>query len=236
MVDELNPPLSIPRSEMFKAAPAASGDDIAAALRSSTPPKAGETTKRRGRPPGSKNRTPAERLAATTQDAATIARAKAERIKKDADEMALWITEELNEHIMTLVMQIPGMTPEMLYKEGYAPPTTAHISKYTDLGNALAIPPSLAKSAARLAAEAKATDQGASLTGKVSVGKAGLIVAGIGTLFGTFQYASGVNKVLARAKEAAEARAEWEARTAVTDEGQHTTSEAERMRAGGLVG
>lgn len=232
-------PIPSPRSEVFRAAPT-STDDITSALRASPPPASraisGEPTKRRGRPPGSKNLTPSQRAAKTgiPLDPIEEAKAKAERIKKDAEDMAVWISEELNEHIMTLAMQIPGVTASMLYKEGYAPAATAHISRYTDLGNALAVPTSLAKSASRLYAEAKATEQGQALTGKVSVGKAGLIVAGIGTIFGTMQYAKGVSDILTRVRMMQEAQIRAQEEQAASDSGQ-STSEAQRMKAG-IVG
>lgn len=198
----------------------ASNSDILRAIGGATPPTT-SGPKKRGRPPGARNLTPieraqrdnAERIAKGQQpikDPLEAAKEKAASIKAKADEMQVWISEELNEHIMSLLLQV-GFKPEMLYKEGYAPATVAHISKYTELGNVFAIPPALAKSAAKLAAEASATETGGKATAVIGNGKAGLVVAGIGCLFGTFTYARNVNETLKRIKQMQELQAQYQA-------------------------
>ncbi len=197
----------------------ASNSDILRAIGGAAPPTSGP--KKRGRPPGARNLTPieraqrdnAERIAKglePVKDPLEAAKEKAAAIKAKADEMQVWISEELNEHIMSTLLQF-GFKPEMLYAPGYVPATVSHISKYTDLGNVFAIPPALAKSAAKLAAEASATDTGGKATAVIGNGKAGLIVAGIGCLFGTFTYARNVNETLKRIKQIQQLQAEYQA-------------------------
>jgi hypothetical protein len=216
----------------------ASSSDILRAIGGAAPPTA-SGPKKRGRPPGARNLTPveraqrdnAERIAKGQEpikDPLEAAKEKAAAIKAKADEMQVWISEELNEHIMSLLLQV-GFKPEMLYKEGYAPAAIAHISKYTELGNIFAIPPALAKSAAKLAAEASATDSGSKATAVVGNGKAGLIVAGLGTLFGTFTYARNVNDAIKRVKEMQDALARAQA---TQDQGGNPIGPIQQMNEG----
>lgn len=185
------------------------------------PPSAPEAPKRgRGRPPGQRNLTPLERAqrerdAANAKAAAASgpsaeevlakAKAKAASIKADTEEMAQWIGEELNDYIMQALIT-GGVPATMLYKDGHIPKALANNDKYTELGNMLAIPPNLAESAARLAAEVKATDGGSKVAAATGNGRAGLVVAGIGTLFGTVTYARRVNDVVKRLRQLEEMR------------------------------
>ena len=205
------PPVAKPVDSDAAFVPASQSDVLA--NRPPEPPRRG-----RGRPPGSPNKTPIQRAqeekakaearlagiqGPSAEEVLAKAREKAAAIKADTEQMAHWISEELNDYLMQAIITA-GIPATMLYRDGHVPKAIANNDKYTELGNALAIPPTLAQSAARLAAEAKATDSGSKLAVATGNGRAGLVVAGIGTLFGTVTYARRVNDVLKRFKQVAE--------------------------------
>lgn len=159
----------------------------------------------RGRPPGSKNRTPQERLKAaqegvkgiTTEQLIKARQDKAAQVKKRAEEISVMISTDLNDHLMGLLIGA-GIPATAIYK---VPPAAEVVnSNYTPIGNAIAIPPNLAKSAGRLVAELEGTDSGSKVMSVVEGGKAPLVVATISTIVGAVMYANKLNKTMEQFK------------------------------------
>src|ERR1700688_1182790 len=104
-----NPLITEPTHLDDEAMRPAPSDDIMEALgrvSSPTAKTATTTTRRRGRPPGSKNRTPIQKLADSDPDLAEKLKEqeKREGKKKRAQEIESQIINELNDQLMTFVM------------------------------------------------------------------------------------------------------------------------------------
>jgi hypothetical protein len=188
----------------------ASTDDIMDAInRASSAPMS--APRRRGRPPGSKNKTPLQRAAALNPELATAAEeeAKREAKKKRVEQIESQILNELNDQLMTLVMGAWNVPVSWLYLPGKEPSIAKVDTRFTELGNALAIPPNLAHSIGRLAAELEQTDIGSKVGGIAQNNNVGLIVAGGMTIFGVMQYAKKITDTLDKVKQMKEAYGEW---------------------------
>lgn len=187
----------------------ASADDVMAALGNiSTGKVASPTPRRRGRPPGSRNRSAAEKLADTNPDAAKEleAQAKREAKKRRAEELEKQIYTELNDQLMSMVITMFSVPAEFLYNPGKEPTVAAKDDRFTELGQMFAIPPGLAKSVGRLASELEQTEAGSKISGVTQNSNVGLIVAGGMTIFGTVQYARRISSTLEKIRPFLEAR------------------------------
>lgn len=180
----------------------ASMDDIMSAIDAASTQPRRSTPARRGRPPGSKNKTPLQKLAESDPAQAKKAEEAAAREvkKKRAAEIESSIYTELNDQLMTVVMGMFNVPADWLYLPGKGPVVRPKDERFTDIGNALAIPQSLAHSIGRLAAELEQTSIGQSVSGVGQNQNVGLIVAGGMTAFGVFQYAKQLNNTFERLK------------------------------------
>jgi len=115
---------------------------------------------RRGRPPGSRNKpkvtTPAGRIV-TEPGEVELYKRVAEK-KRAADEATAKILAEGNDYIMLTLISF-GLPAELLYKPGQAP-TQVETSKYSPLGQKLAVSPTAAKIWGRTWAEFQFSDLG----------------------------------------------------------------------------
>jgi len=189
----------------------ASADDIMAVLGNleSQPAKpAAPTTRRRGRPPGSKNKTPLQKAAELNPDLAAQveSEAKREAKKKRAAEIESAIYTELNDQLMTILIGALNIPSDFLYLPGKEPVVTQKDTRFTELGNRLAIPPNLAKSIGRLASELEQTDIGSKVGGMAQNNNVGLIVASGMTIFGLVQYAKQLSDTMEKVKPLLDAR------------------------------
>lgn len=191
----------------------ASTDDILSAIAEAGtgPTRPTTTTRRRGRPPGSKNRTAAERLADTDPDAAAkLDEAKKREAKQArAKEIQGQIVGELNDQLMSVLIGMFNVPVDFLYQPGKGPVVEAKNDRFTELGNAFAIPPTLAKSIGKLAAELEQTETGGKVGALAQNNNVGLIVAAGMTIFGTVQYARKVSDTLGKVQPVLEARKRW---------------------------
>jgi hypothetical protein len=213
MADEIvqssSPAVTDPTFLSSEALRPASDDDIFAALdRVSSSPKPPPTTRRRGRPPGSKNLTTIQKLAKTDPDAAKKVEEEAKRAAKKArtEELEKQIYGELNDQLMTLLIGSLNINPDWIYLPGKGPVIQKKDERFTELGNMLAIPPNLAHSVGRLAAELENTEVGSKAASVAQNNNVGLIVAGAMTLFGTFQYVKTLSNTFEKLKPIMEAR------------------------------
>jgi hypothetical protein len=213
-VQGTSPLITTPTHLSEEALRPASTDDVLAVLGDvkGTPTRPGVTgaagTRRRGRPPGSKNRTPAQKLAETDPEAAKKQKdieSRAAR-RKRAQEIEAQIYGELNDHLMSILMGSLNIPSDFLYLPGKEPEVTVKDSRFTELGNRLAIPPNLAKSIGRLAAEIEQTDAGAKVAGVAQGNNVGLIVASAMSIFGMVQYARTLSDTMEKVKPLLEAR------------------------------
>lgn len=191
----------------------ASDDDIFAALDRVATNKVTPTRRPRGRPPGSKNKTPAQKLAESNPEAAKVLEEsqKREAKKARAGEIEKQIYGELNDQLMTLLIGSLNINPDWIYLPGKGPVIQKKDERFTELGNMLAIPPNLAHSVARLASELETTGVGQSVSGVAQNSNVGLIVAGAMTLFGTFQYVKTLSNTFEKLKPLLDAKKAYEA-------------------------
>jgi hypothetical protein len=185
----------------------ASADDILGALnkigsgenKPPTTPRA-----RRGRPPGSPNRTAAQKLADLNPDAAKAAEQEAKRLakKKRAEE----IEQQIYGELMIGSFNIPASA---IYNPGKEPTVAAKDTRFTDLGQQLVIPSGLARSIGKLASELEQTETGSKVSGITQNSNAGLIVAAGMTIFGTVQYARRLNDTMEKLNPILQARKEF---------------------------
>jgi hypothetical protein len=82
--------------------------------------------------------------------------------------------------------------------------------RFTELGNKIAIPPGLAKSIGKLAAELESTEIGGKASAVAQNNNVGLIVAGGMTIFGLVQYAKSLADVMEKINMVKEAIAQGE--------------------------
>lgn len=186
----------------------ASTDDVLSALANVSTAGPKPRVSRRGRPPGSKNRTPAERAAATNPALAEQQDEEKKRAAKRAraEELEKQIYGELNDQLMTLLIGMFNIPMDFLYLPGKGPVIQKKDERFTELGNMLAIPPTLAKSIGKLASELENTEAGSKVAGVAQNSNVGLIVAGGMTIFGTVQYARKISDTFEKLQPVLEAR------------------------------
>lgn len=149
-----------------------SGDDLMRIL--------GSQTRRRGRPPGSKNKPkmdretgqlsggPRPRQEATTAQQAQQVRERRIRDKKRrASELEDKILKDANEAIMSILMGA-GVPGEILYQQGHIPEQKVSGSHYTPIGNKIAIQRFEARVLALTLAEMEGSDIGGKISSKIA--------------------------------------------------------------------
>lgn len=152
--------------------------------------------KRRGRPPGSKNKSTLEREA---RERAVTGSARlhippgpkdptkpddkpdkpvitGEMKAKRGEYLGVKVAETVNDNLMLLLMSA-GVPTELLYKAGRAPVKAD--SPYTDLAQMITMSTMQANLIGRFLAEVEATDTGAKLTSAGADGKGPLIIYGV---------------------------------------------------------
>ncbi|MEM0142901.1 MAG: hypothetical protein QXL94_02970 [Candidatus Parvarchaeum sp.] len=144
-----------------------------------------EPPKRRGRPPGSKNK-----VDSTKTD-------KNAKIKARQEAYSKMITDDFNDYVMSALITI-GIPAEYIYKEGKAPIAIASYDKYTDLGNALAIKPVQAKVIANFMAAVENTDGTSKYVEKYTNGRAAIALKGLLAIGATGIYLGQINKVMVK--------------------------------------
>lgn len=172
--------------------------------------------KRRGRPPGSRNRakpdygtigaggpqtlvTPgrATRTPPGTPpgdppkpDPAKVAEAK----RAKAEAYTKRILEETNDYIMLTIISL-GLPQDLIYQPGKAPAEVQVSNKYTEFGNQIAIKPSQARALAAFAAEAEFLPQGQKVATSVGSGYGPLVIKGFFALGAGMQYVRGLGTI-----------------------------------------
>lgn len=212
VVQGTSPLISGPETLSSDALQPASADDIFAALDAiPAQPAATTATRRRGRPPGSRNKTAAQKLAEINPEAAQAAEDEAKRAakKKRVEEIEGTIYGELNDQLMSILVTAFNIPPDFIYKDGAVPIQAKKDTRFTDFGNRLAIPPNLAHSIGKLAAELEGTGVGKSVTGITQNSNAGLVVAAGMTIFGVIQYANTLKDTFEKVRPLIEARQRW---------------------------
>lgn len=187
-------------------------------------PKTGQPKRGRGRPPGAKNkpkdvdrdsaakivgsRPPAQPTEPDDKD--KKAQDAAEQRKARADYYADKIKNDLNDSVLLFLVSASGgaITMEMLYKEGHVPAGTETNPHLTKMGNAIAIPPNVAKSWGKLIASLETTDVGKNLSKATENSTAALIFAGLTAAWSTYQYMQQLQPVIERLQQVRQAAAD----------------------------
>jgi hypothetical protein len=160
--------------------------------------KEGATPKRRGRPPGSKNRSTVvkeaiekgKKVDVTDLTPSERARLKAAR----AEALATKVTDAVNENLLMILMSM-GCPPELLYKPGQEPKQVKENSRYTPLAQQLTIGDFQANMVGHFLAELEATETGGKFGSAVADGKGPLIFYGIISGLCAIQYIQTLSKV-----------------------------------------
>ena len=174
----------------------------------------GTGIKRRGRPPGSKNKpkepdyiNPSMELGTgsrstlkepkTREEVDNEANRKAEK-KARADEYAKYISEEINDKIFMAVVLLSKnqIKPEAFYLPGKAPISKQSDERLSELGNAVAIPPDMANSWGKLLAELSYTETGKTATKYAGSSNLAILGAALTAIVTTIQYVSGVKTTI----------------------------------------
>ena len=163
--------------------------------------------RKRGRPPGSKNKATLAREAqegVRKGDAVSGSKivAPPPKIKKDdgltseqrvqnklarADELASKVADTINDNLLLLLMSM-GAPTELLYKPGMEPKRVKDDGKYTEFAQSLTLSPMQANIIGRFLAELEATDAGGKIGTVASDGKGPLIVYGVLSFAAAIQY------------------------------------------------
>lgn len=165
--------------------------------------------KRRGRPPGSKNKTTLEREAAARgsgggarmvtppgkgakpSEGLTLEQRVAHKQARAA-ELSVKVGEAINDNLMLLLMSM-GAPSALIYNPGMEPAQTKAESKYTPLGQQLVLGPMQMNIVGRFLAELEATDIGGKAGAQLSDGKGPLIIYGVLSLGAMIQWAKGLS-------------------------------------------
>ena len=163
--------------------------------------------KRRGRPPGRKNKATLAKEASSVSPGQRIIGSKARAIPakasvkddglspeerhelklKRADKLGNDIADAVNDNIM-MVLMAAGCPPELLYLPGMEPKRAKESTKYTTLGYQLALSPMQASHMGRFLAEMETTDAGSKIGGALTDGKGPMILYGMLSLVGAMKY------------------------------------------------
>lgn len=127
------------------------------------------------------------------------------------EELAVSISDNVNGHIAEL-LGAAGIPSSMIYKEGREPKHVQRDSPYTDLVDRVMVPDNTVESWAKLWAQVELTDIGKRLAGSSGggSGNAGLIIAGLLSVMGAFQYLQGVNQFAKEMKPMMDAYKEYQ--------------------------
>ena len=162
-------------------------------LSSPTKARATTPTKPRGRPPGSKNK-PKDGVKPQVVPDLDELRKKAEAISARSDELAVKVADTINENLMLLLTSL-GTPASFLYLPGQEPKTAASNSKYTELGNSIALSPHQANIIGHFLAHLEQTDTGQKVGSMTGVGKGPLVVYGVLSRAAVIQYTQGLAKM-----------------------------------------
>lgn len=193
-----------------------SASDELSALLSNAP-------KRRGRPPGSKNKPktdefgnflpPGQRKAAPT-DQSEEARARAKIAAKQARAVqhTETILNTLNDQIMGLLIS-QGVPQEWLFNKGHGPSSTKQVNPaYTPLAQTIAIPKHVATLAGMTWAEAEGSAIGDTIMKTVNADSPlRLVVLGVATVLVAVPWLNSLNEVRKQVNQLQEAKAQYDA-------------------------
>lgn len=160
--------------------------------------------KKRGRPPGSKNKAtllresqdgvrqagPMKMVAPppkTKPDDALTASQKHELMLNRAEELSSKVAETINDNLLLVLMSM-GTPVELLYKPGQEPKRVKEDSKYTEFAQSITMSPFQANIIGRFLAEMEATETGGKLGAAAADGKGPLIVYGVLSAASMIQY------------------------------------------------
>ena len=189
-------------------------DDLQALLASAPPRK-------RGRPPGSKNKPktdeegvfipPGQRKTTTTIPSDEAARAKKLQDKKTlAKKREEQILHELNDTLLAELVHL-GIPQDLLFKSG-APRVEKPLNpNYTELASQIAIPPRVAKLWGLVAAEAESSDIGNTVMNTVQADSPiRLIVLAVAAVVVTVPWVNQLNEVRKNVNQFMEAKARYD--------------------------
>ena len=204
MSDALSDPAMTPHMVEPPPAPVADPNAMSLAERLRTQAKPTDEIKpaprRRGRPPGSKNKSTLEREAREAEARASgrpvlkppsggsprgdkpeqpteTVDQRRRRMAARADYLATKVGDTINDNLMLLLMSM-GMPAEMIYKPGYIP-KGATSDKYTDAAMMLTLGPQQTNILGHFLAAVENTDTGGKISGAVTDGNGPLIIYGI---------------------------------------------------------
>ena len=180
--------------------------------------------KRRGRPPGSRNRStieaeqavlgrppsgsrmvsPPSRSDKTKPDDELTAEQKRELKLKRAADLSDQISSTVNDNLMLMLTSM-GVPSQLLYKPGREPKRVTEDSKYTELAGNICLSPMQAGIFGRFAAEFEATEYGKKVSSTTSTGNGALYLYGLLALGAGVQYVQGLQKFYSQMKPLLEA-------------------------------
>lgn len=238
-IDPAMTPMVIPELEAPKVEGGSSLKD-----RLASAPKPDPTApRRRGRPPGSKNRTTLEREAnegirpppgpgakipstgrvtAPKPGQELTPEQKREHKRHRAEELSDKVADAVNENIMLLLISM-GAPPELLYKPGHIPAKVTEHSKYTPIGAQLTLDKMQSNILGHFLAELEATDMGGKAAGIATDGKGPLVIYGILSVATVLQYGKGLMEAYANFKPLLE---QYEAQQRVTQQQDFNSQQA----------
>jgi hypothetical protein len=185
-------------------------------------PRTGVPKRPRGRPPGSRNRVrepdggrntpstvtipPGRRPPSTppTDDEEKKRLQQKQEKKERAEQYAEYINKELNDQLFMFLIASSGgaIKAEHLYKEGRVPPKAAGNPNFSDMGNAIAIPPDVADSWGKLLAELSYTGTGKSVVKMSDNNVLGITIAAVTAAYSTYRYGLQLKSVMEGIKKA----------------------------------
>jgi hypothetical protein len=165
-----------------------------------------QPSKSRGRPPGSRNRprvpeggiNPPQKInipnsARNTSSSDSESQKKELQLEKEktAEKISSYIRNDINDKLfMALIGMSNGhIKAEHLFKEGKIPAKAVTNPAYTEMGNAISIPPDVADSWGKLLAELSTTSVGKTLIKSGGSSNLNLIVTAGAVLISSYRYA-----------------------------------------------
>lgn len=180
------------------------------------------TPKRRGRPPGSKNKpkeagivgagnpatTPTRRSTRSTDTGAPVIDPSKTLVAKKAktEEYTKQIVNQVNDQLLMMLVTV-GIPPETLYKNKTGPQAQSFRSDLTDAGQRIAINPSMAHAVASFLTELEFTETGTKIAQSVGTGNGAIVLKGLFALGAIFQYLRGIQHIFPMLRAYAEAQA-----------------------------
>lgn len=167
-------------------------------------PTPSSTPRRRGRPPGSKNRlkddvsmnspmtmntgNKGRPRQPSSNDPIDETRASKEEKKARAAQYSAYIVDELNDKLFMFIIGATAIPAEAIYKNGRVPPKAQTNPNLTEFGNSIAIPADVADSWGKLLAELTYTNAGKGLLKAGSNPGTGIAIAALTALFSSYRY------------------------------------------------